>query len=252
MSIRVLGISGSPRKGNSVYLLDLALEAARQRFPEMVETEMYRFRGKKMGPCLGCNNCVENGGTCIIDDDFKDLREKWLAADVIIYSVPVYHMSMPGQLKCFIDRLGNSLFGLTRVSLPDGSQTIPKLLKIVASIAQGSHVFSGQEHTITDLINHALVLQSIPVTADLWESYIGVGGWTLLRDDRQSFQALEEEHVMSAEATVRATKVIGRRAVELAEVTRRGLEASRELLQDDPMYRYVFDRLDGRKSKTGG
>jgi multimeric flavodoxin WrbA len=187
MKLHVLGISGSPRKGNSEYLLKKALEGAIEYSPERIKTDIYSFRGKTIGPCLACNNCVRNGGTCIIKDDFENLRQKWLRADIIIYSLPVYHMSMPGQVKCFIDRLGNASFGSHRVVLPDGRETLSKQMKVIGTIAQGIHIFSGQEHTITDMINHTLVMQSVPVAGDLWEAYIGAGGWTRNRESRKAF-----------------------------------------------------------------
>lgn len=44
------------------------------------------------------------------EDGFEELCDRWAAADAVIYSVPVYHLGISGQLKCFIDRLGNSLW----------------------------------------------------------------------------------------------------------------------------------------------
>jgi len=104
-SLRLLGISASPRgKGNSYYLLTIACRAAEEATQD-VETEIYTFEKKNFAPCVHCYGCREDG-QCVIRDDFQSLAEKWFAADVILYSVPVYHMSIPGQLKCFLDRLG--------------------------------------------------------------------------------------------------------------------------------------------------
>jgi multimeric flavodoxin WrbA len=107
--VRLLGISASPRKlGNSRYLLERSLEAAEQAAPDRVRSELYSLAGKQIAPCISCFRCRDLGD-CAIADDFQDLRDKWAEADAIIYSVPVYHMGIPGQLKCFIDRLGNTL-----------------------------------------------------------------------------------------------------------------------------------------------
>ncbi len=119
-----------------------------------------------------CQACAKDG-ECIIKDDFQELLEKWIEADVILYSVPVYHMGMPAQLKAFLDRLGNSLFGRYVKNFSPDAVTLPRSLKVIGSIAQGAHIFSGQEHTITDLINHALIMGCVPVTGDMWEAYIG-------------------------------------------------------------------------------
>ncbi|MEW5816750.1 MAG: flavodoxin family protein [Spirochaetota bacterium] len=244
---RVLGICGSPRKGNSYFLLNHALEGALEVNPEVVITETYTIKGKTFLPCIACSYCAEHEGECIQKDDFEGLRDLWLKADVILYSVPVYHMSIPGQLKCFIDRLGNSLFGTFRSQLPEGRDTLPKMFKIIGSIAQGIHIFSGQEHTITDLINHALIMQSIPVTADLWESYIGVGGWTSNFSERNGFEKLYQRGDVSSGVTVRAARTIGRRAVEMAMIIRAGLTACRDMLKKDPVYHPLLSRFEEKQ-----
>jgi multimeric flavodoxin WrbA len=246
LKLEVLGISGSPRKGNSEYLLQQALDAAVEYAPTRVNSEAYSFRNKKFEPCLACNYCVRNNGLCIHKDDFNDLREKWFSADIILYSLPVYHMSMPGQVKCFIDRLGNSCFGSHRVDLPNGSVTLAKHMKVIGTIAQGIHIFSGQEHTITDMINHTLLMQSIPVNGDMWEAYIGAGGWTRNREGKDAMKQLNEEGELSASAAVAASRSLARRCVETADITLNGLLACREQLGLNPVYAQLYKTLDNK------
>jgi hypothetical protein len=135
------------------------------------------------------------------------------------------------------------MFGLYRSQLPEGKDTLPKLLKVIGSIAQGIHIFSGQEHAITDLINHALIMQSIPVTADLWESYIGVGGWTAGSPARDGLEKLAGAGDRSGRAAVEASRAVGRRAVEMALIVRAGVLACRDVLGKDPLYRPLLSRL---------
>lgn len=241
--LNVLGISGSPRKGNSEYLLQHAFNGCRDAGVKPEKVISYSFRGKKIGPCLACNRCIEEGGACVIEDDFDSLRELWLSADVIIYSMPVYHMSMPGQVKCFIDRLGNSLFGKYKDLFPSGEETLPKFLKIIGSIAQGIHISSGQEHTITDLINHAIIMQSIPVTGDLWQSYIGCGGWTSNEIDRHALQQQYDDNSFDATVAVKSAYDIGRRAVEVCSIVHAGIIANKKALADDPAYKPLLDKI---------
>jgi multimeric flavodoxin WrbA len=88
-TIKVLGISGSPRKkGNSVYLLERALTAATYVAPEAVQPESYPLAGKKISGCISCFKCMEKQD-CIIEDDFQALRDKWIEADALLYSIPV-------------------------------------------------------------------------------------------------------------------------------------------------------------------
>jgi multimeric flavodoxin WrbA len=243
-AIKVLGICGSPRKGNSHFLLTKAIEGAKSVGGKKVETEFYSLRGNIFQPCRACSYCGKNSGRCAIKDDFEELREKWLAADVILYSVPIYHMGIPGQLKCFIDRLGNSMFGVYRLQLAEKKDTLPKLQKVVGCIVQGMHIFAGQEHTITSLINHALVMQCIPVAGDLWESYIGCGGWTQNDIERDGLEKLAAKDEVSAAATVRAAAAIGRRCVEMAMIIRAGVLVMRDILKSDPLYQPLLDRLE--------
>ncbi len=242
--ITVLGISGSPRKGNSEFLLKNALEAACEGNKDAVECIMYSIRGKKLSPCVACGRCAELKGECIIKDSFQELCDLWLKADVVIYSVPVYHMGMPGQLKCFIDRLGNTTFGRYRHLFKPGEDKLPKLLKVIGNISQGIHVFSGQEHTMTDLINHTLLMQCIPVAGDMWESYIGVGGWTSNSGDRNALEKQVSEGVFDAEVAVKAARDLGKRAVEVARLIRDGVKSRREQLAQDPAYIPYLENMD--------
>lgn len=241
--LNVLGICGSTRKGNSEYLLDQAIQSAHEAAPDVVSCTSYSVRGKKFGPCVACGKCGENSGECIIKDDFQQLRDLWIDADVIIYSVPVYHMGMPGQLKCFIDRLGNSTFGRYKGLYESGFEKLPKLLKVVGSIAQGVHICSGQEHTLTDLINHALLMQCIPVTGDMWQSYIGGGGWTSNDVDRNALKKQLEANQYDAQVAVQSAKDVGRRAVEIALMLRNGAAAMENELKKDASYKPFLDRV---------
>lgn len=243
-SIRVLGISGSPRRGNSVFLLDQALEAAREAGGESVEVRTYSFRAKKFGPCLGCGECEKLKGECAFKDSFQELRDLWLWADVVLYSVPVYHMSVPGQVKCFLDRLGNSLFFRYQDLLPPGASALTKQMKVIGAIAQGCHTFSGQEHTLTDLINHALVMQCVPVAGDLWEAYIGAGGWTNNEVDTEALARQYQSGGVDAGVAVRAARSVGKRGVETATLLKEGAAARRAELARDPLYRPFLDRLE--------
>ena len=239
----VLGISGSPRKGNSQFLLDKALEAARNADPDGVECVSYSIRGKKIGPCMSCFRCGEQEGECVIKDGFQELRDLWLKADVILYSIPVYHMGIPGQMKCFIDRLGNSLFGRYQGIFEPGEGKLPKLLKVVGNIVQGVHLCAGQEHTLTNLINHSLIMQCIPVTGDMWQSYIGGGGWTSNDIDPKALENQLAKNNYDASIAVKSAQDIGKRATELALLIRAGGYSRKKELSRDPIYKPFLDRL---------
>jgi len=234
--IKLLGICASPRKsGNSRYLLERAVAAAEQAAPGRVTGELYSFAGKSIAPCISCFRCGDLGD-CATADDFQELRDKWAQADAIIYSVPVYHIGIPGQLKCFIDRLGNTLYFYY------GGQ-VSRSLKSVGVVAQGSHLFAGQEQVVTTLINHAVLLSCVPVAGDPWPSYLGAAGWTRDESGKDSLRRLHEEGEADALVTVAAAESLGKRVVQMALLLRAGGEASRDLLKEDGSYEAFLRRL---------
>lgn len=237
--VRILGIAGSPRHpSNSEYLLRVALEAALAIDPESIQTIFYSIKGKKFAPCYSCfDRCRELQGDCTVRDDFQELASLWHQADGIVYSVPIYHMSYPGQLHCFLDRLGNT-FG-------QAYKPPAKGVKAVGAIAQGTHLFSGQEHTVTDLIKHAVLMGCVPVAGDLWEAYLGGGGTTHSSIATDALESLQAQGDPDAEITVKACRSLGRRVAEMALILRAGMIAHQERYRQDPRYKPFFDRLDG-------
>jgi multimeric flavodoxin WrbA len=208
-------------------MLTQALESARETAPD-AEADIYTFEKKAFSGCIHCYGCRREGheGQCVIDDDFKDLASLWWKADAVIYSVPVYHMSIPGQLKCFIDRLGQS--GITKLVPSGPGSGFVKPLKAMGIITQGMHIFSGQEHAITELVNHALITGCLPIAPDLWEGYIGACGWTELSRDKRAIETLHQEGTISARAAVASARSLGRNVAHLTLV----LQAGKRTLND--------------------
>jgi multimeric flavodoxin WrbA len=219
MALKILGISASPRgKANSYYLLGRALEEAKKVLRD-AEIDVYTFEKKRFSGCIHCYGCRKKG-TCVLKDDFQDLAERWMAADIILYSVPVYHMSIPGQLKCFIDRLGQS--GFTKLAPSQGQTGMTKSLKCIGIISQGMHIFSGQEHAVTELVNHALIMGCLPIAGNLPESYIGAGGWTECLRDKDAIEQLNARGTISARAAVAAAESLGQNVAQLARIIQAG------------------------------
>ena len=199
--INVLGICGSPRKGNSEFLLKESLRASQEVDPGRIRISEYSFKGKKFSPCVGCFKCAEEKhlGECVIEDDFQSLRDLWLDSHVIIYSVPVYHVGIPGQLKCFIDRLGNTINRYYRL-------TSPRFLKVIGAIAQGTHFAAGQELAVNFLIQHAVLKNCLPVSGDGWESYLGACGWTRTERGVDALEKLYEKGDADALVAVKGSR----------------------------------------------
>ena len=239
---KVFGLCASPRKGNSHFLLETALDFASGY--NTVPTEIKRFHlGKKpLAPCDACMAHKGLGGECRINDIFQEIRDLWIEADVILYAYPVYHMGIPAQLKCFIDRLGNSLGYYFQKEEPK-SFHIPRLMKVMGFITQGAHLYGGQDLALNYMLNHALLMRCIPVSGDLPDSYIGSGGWTGGQVGRNSLKESYEKEDKDAQIAVNSTRMVVQRALETAAVLREGLMAQSKMLSSDKNYQFVLQKF---------
>lgn len=247
--ISVLGISASPRgDGNSMFLLRKAIDGTKAIEVDNIrlKTEIFAFRGKEFSPCKHCSGCVQANGECVIKDDFQELRDKWLDSDIIIYSVPVYHTTIPGQLRCFHDRLGNSLMKRYPM-IREGNKTFVKPiyhLKVVGNIAQGLDIFSGQERALQELVIHSMLMNCIPISGG---HYFGVGGWTTWSKEKDSIESLAKAGDPAALTAVAEAGSIGKQAIQLATILRMGFRDGRAMLELDKSYQPVLERMGGGK-----
>ncbi|MHA1581250.1 MAG: flavodoxin family protein [Candidatus Baldrarchaeia archaeon] len=241
IKVKILGICGSLRHGNSEFLLKKSLEAAKSVAPEYVETEFYTLAGKTIYTCDFCLLCLEYKD-CMVKDDFHELKEKWLEADGIIYSIPVYHLGMPAHLKAFIDRLGQTVYG-------SSGDIPPKFMKVIGVIAQGTDLGGGAELTMIQAITHALVMGSIPIAGDGPESYIGAYGWTKRSWFTDSFERLLEQKDFDAETTLRAAESLGRRVAYLSLIVKNGAYLMKDLLKKDPKYNWYLSKIENDMKK---
>lgn len=235
--VKVLGVSGSIRhRGNSEFLLARALEAAKSVAPDLVETEIVTTSGLVINPCIHCLACVDHR-SCIIRDDFDHLFSKWLEADAVIYSIPVFHLGIPAHFKAFLDRLGQTLFAKY-------ADRPPKLLKVIGVIAQGTDLGGGGELTAMQIIAHALVMGCIPVAGDPPESYVGAIGWTKRSPLPDAFERMLKKGDFDAESTVKAAESLGRRVAYTALIVKNGARAVADILKKDPWYTLYVSRLE--------
>ena len=103
--MKVIAICGSPRKGNTEWMLQRLRDSLERHGAEV---ELILLRKQNIKRCLGCLNCEAGGkerkGICAVTDDMQEINPKLLAADVIILGTPVYFYMLSGLLKNFIDR----------------------------------------------------------------------------------------------------------------------------------------------------
>jgi multimeric flavodoxin WrbA len=103
--MKILGICGSPRKGNTEWMLRKFLEAASKAG---AETEIILLKDKDIKWCSGCLSCDTGGkdrkGVCKIQDNMQQILPKMVEADGIAMGTPVYFEMVSGLLKNFMDR----------------------------------------------------------------------------------------------------------------------------------------------------
>ena len=104
--MKVLALNGSPRmKASSTYHMLTPLLEGMQAAG--AETELIHIRKLDLEVCIGCYTCwVRTPGECIHKD--KDsmvaAMEHYNTADLVVFGTPLYHFSMSGIMKTFIDR----------------------------------------------------------------------------------------------------------------------------------------------------
>lgn len=241
--VLLLGISASPRKeGNSAFLLDAALNFATKFEHANVVVKKFDFAGKKIGPCLACYGCIDSKGKCLVQDDFHELRALWLWSDAVIYSVPVFAMSLPSQLKGFFDRLCNTL-------VFDEAET-PKRLKVVGTISQGMHFAAGQETAIREILNLSVLLGCLPVAGAGYSSYNGVRGWTFNKLSRSTLRKRLASDDESVKELVGEVESLTRHILYTALIVKEGATACKDVLSQE--YGSLLQRIRGGNDAQNG
>ncbi|MFQ6053055.1 MAG: flavodoxin family protein [Candidatus Bathyarchaeia archaeon] len=142
--VKVLGVSGSPRKGrNTERLLRAALDAAADLD---AETEIISLADFRILPCDGCNVCIRER-RCPLDagDDMGNLKEKLTEADAVILAAPSYFGGAPGIMKNMMDR--------TRPLKMDGHRLSGK---VVSALSLSGLRHGGAEQVAESMVRFGL------------------------------------------------------------------------------------------------
>lgn len=109
MGKNIVVITGSPRRnGNSFAMTDAFIRAAQEKGHNVTRFDA-AFR--KVGGCRACETCYRTGKACSFDDDFNEIAPAILAADALVFTMPVYWYSIPAQIKGVIDRIYSMVVG---------------------------------------------------------------------------------------------------------------------------------------------
>ena len=104
--MKIVAFNSSPRSNDTSkteLILQKFLEGARRAG---AATETVYLRDYKIKDCLGCFTCwLQDLGRCVQKDDMsEELFQRYLQADIAVLATPVYHMTMNGRMKTFIER----------------------------------------------------------------------------------------------------------------------------------------------------
>lgn len=187
--IKLFGISGSPRKASTDYIVNEALRYAALKYT--VETEYFSAMGKKINFCIHCDFCIKNRNGCFQKDDMQFVYEKLKWADALIIGTPVYQGMMSGQTKTIMDRC--------RAVAASDLHFI--LNKPGAALAVGGDRIGGQEPSIQAIHNFYIINEAIPVGGGSFGANLGGSFWS--QDKGAEGARMDEEGLKSMHKTVK-------------------------------------------------
>lgn len=172
--MKILGISGSSRKGgNTELLVRRALDVCKERG---ADTEFISLAEKEINYCTSCDACKEKPHKCIQDDDVREILDEMKSSDAIILGSPTYFASVSGKLKSLFDR-----------TLPLRRENYRLSGKVGGSIAVGGSRNGGQEHVCIQIHNwmllHEMIVVSDKRTAHFGGIAVGRNPGDVLKDN---------------------------------------------------------------------
>ena len=159
--MRVLGISGSPRRGgNTDILVNSALEVLAA---EGLQTEFLSLADRPIKPCGGCRGCFAGETMRCVQEDpaFDGILDKFAEADGILIGSPIYFGSATPQIMALLDRVGYV------------ARKYPQLLrrKVGAAIVVARR--AGQNFTFAQLNYFFLISEMIVPGSTYWNVAFG-------------------------------------------------------------------------------
>jgi len=175
--VKAIAICGSPRvEGNTELLLKVCLE---RLTAAGVDTELVRLAEKEVLPCKGCGTCGKRlDRRCSTDsDDFHEVFEKMIEADIIIVGSPVYFGSATPQMMALLDRAGY-------VSRKNGNLFSRKLGGPIVVARR-----AGQNSTYAQLLYWLMINDMIVTGSSYWNIAFGAARGEV-SEDREGLETV--------------------------------------------------------------
>ncbi|MCE5302369.1 MAG: flavodoxin family protein [Planctomycetaceae bacterium] len=154
--MKVLGISGSPRRGgNTDLLIHTALDVLGG---EGIETDFLSLADHPVQPCTACGGCAKGDAIRCVQKDpaFDGVLERFLEADGVLVGSPVYFGSATPQTMSLLDRVGSV------------GRRHPELLRRKAGAAIVVARRAGQNFTFAQLNYFFLISEMIVPGSTYW------------------------------------------------------------------------------------
>ncbi len=213
MVVKILGIVGSPRKGNTEILVKEALRSAADAGG--VETDILHIAPLKVNPCVACFRCFDEKdsprGCPTHDDDMEKVYPRLAACDGMIIASPVYFGGITGELKTFLDRT-EPFVRYARTGYGGGLSN-----KVGGAIAVGYNRNGGQETSIQMIHAYYLVHDMIVVGSGPVETPgCDYGGGAVTHPKRSRIR----DAVLDDELGLRSARGVGRKVAEVAKMVK--------------------------------
>ncbi|MBN1762098.1 MAG: flavodoxin family protein [Methanomicrobia archaeon] len=183
--VNLLGISGSPRKAATDWIIQEALRYAAEKWA--AETRYFSVRGKKLNFCIHCDHCIKEGG-CVHDDAMQEVYAGFEWADAVIIGTPVYQGTLSGQTKVVLDRMR-----AFAASDPHGLRD-----KVGAAVADGGDRIGGQEPAIRAITDFFVINEMLHVGGGAFGANLGATFWSKdkgaegVADDKEGLNSLHK------------------------------------------------------------
>ncbi len=181
--VRLFGISGSPRRAATDWIIQEALRYSEERWN--ADTRYFSVRGKKLNFCLHCDHCIKEGG-CVHDDGMNEVYLGFEWADAVLIGTPVYQGTLSGQAKVVLDRM--------RAFVASNPHALRE--KVGASVADGGDRIGGQEHAIRAITDFYLINEMVPVGGGAFGANLGATFWSKdkgaagVKEDKEGVKSL--------------------------------------------------------------
>ena len=142
--MKVLGVSGSPRKDKSTDRLVKEVLSAVGALG--VQTDFVTLAGKTIGPCIACLGCVKDN-VCKVHDDMEQLRHKIVEADAYVIGAANYFSMLNGLSHCFLERFyqfrhqeGKSVVGKLGIAVGIGGSSGDRVVENIKTFFQYNQI----------------------------------------------------------------------------------------------------------------